>query len=96
MLRVVAAVALLAFTVYTLIDCVQTEDSKVKGLPKLVWVFVILLFPLAGGAVWWIAGRADGLPFAGPQSRPQRGPQDRPPRRGPIGPDDDPDFLGRL
>lgn len=86
MLRVVAAVALLVFTVYTLVDCVQTEDERVKGLPKLVWVFVILLFPLVGGIAWWFAGRSAGLPLP---RRPE-------PRRGPIGPDDDPDFLGRL
>ena len=88
MLRVVAAVALLAFTVYTLIDCVQTDEDRVKGLPKIVWVFVILLFPLAGGIAWWLAGRAAGMP------RPLPRREDRP--RGPLGPDDDPDFLGRL
>ncbi|GMA38466.1 PLD nuclease N-terminal domain-containing protein [Mobilicoccus caccae] len=91
MLRVIAAVALLAFTIYTVIDCVQTEDDKVKGLPKIAWVFVILLFPLVGGGAWWIAGRPAGLPGLGGGS-----PQDRPRRRGPLGPDDDPDFLGRL
>ena len=89
MLRVVAAVALLVFTVYTLVDCVQTEDERVKGLPKIVWVFVILLSPLAGGLGWWFAGRAAGLPLPMPPHREPR-------RRGPIGPDDDPDFLGRL
>lgn len=90
LLRVVAAVALLAFTIYTMIDCVQTEDDRVKGLPKMVWVFVILLFPLAGGGAWWLAGRPAGVPgLTGP-------PIQRPTRRGPLGPDDDPDFLGRL
>lgn len=89
MLRVVAAVALLVFTVYTLVDCVQTDEDRVKGLPKIVWVFVILLFPLAGGIAWWLAGRAAGTPLPLPPRR-------EAPRRGPIGPDDDPDFLGRL
>ena len=89
MLRVVAAVALLVFTVYTLVDCVQTEEDRVSGLPKLVWVLVILLFPLAGGIAWWFAGRASGTP-------PPLPPRREAPRRGPIGPDDDPDFLGRI
>lgn len=88
MLRVVGALALLAFTVYTLVDCVQSPEDGVKGLPKLVWVFVILLFPLAGGIAWFLVGRPTPL-------RPLRpGPQDRP--RGPRGPDDDPDFLRGL
>ncbi|WP_226346512.1 PLD nuclease N-terminal domain-containing protein [Agilicoccus flavus] len=89
MLRVVGALALLAFTVYTLVDCVQTPDDAVKGLPKIVWVFVILLFPLAGGAAWFLVGRP---------TRPRliSGPQDRPGPRRPRGPDDDPDFLKGL
>ena len=83
--RVVAAVALLAFTVYTLIDCVQTQDDQVRGLPKVVWVFVILLFPLAGGTAWYMGGRPT-LPSLPQGRRPQ----------GPRGPDDDPEFLRRL
>lgn len=91
MLRVIGAVALLAFTVYTVIDCVQADDDRVRGLPKVVWVFVILLFPLVGGGAWWVAGRPAGLSTLGGL------PSGRAPRpRGPIGPDDDPDFLGKL
>lgn len=88
MLRVIPALALLAFTIFTVVDCVQTDESLVKGLPKMVWVFVILLFPLVGGVAWWMAGRPvrPGLPDPG----------HRPQRRGPVGPDDDPDFLRGL
>lgn len=89
--RVLAAVALLAFTIYCVVDAVQTEDERVRGLPKLVWLLMILLFPLAGGAAWLIAGRPTSIieTFLGP--RDGSGPP-----RGPLGPDDDPDFLKRL
>ena len=68
--RVIAAVALLAFTIYCVVDAVQTEDEEVRGLPKLVWLLMILLFPLVGGAAWlgWLVWRsrrrtrARGLP----------------------------------
>ncbi len=86
MLRVVIAALILGFTIYTLTDCVQTRDEEVQGLPKVAWVFVILLFPIVGGTGWLLAGR--------PQ-RP-RGIQDRRPPRRPRGPDDDPDFLRGL
>ena len=76
----------LAFTVYCVIDVVRSEDSAVRGLPKMLWVLLVLLFPLAGGAAWFIAGRPRGTkpPGADRLSRPR-------PRV--LGPDDDPDFL---
>ncbi|WP_337589686.1 PLD nuclease N-terminal domain-containing protein [Ornithinimicrobium murale] len=78
------SVAVLAFTVYCVVDAVQTEEDKVRGLPKLVWVVITLLVPVAGGLSWLIAGRPRGIlqPRSG-----NSGP------RGPRGPDDDPDFL---
>ncbi len=90
----------LALTVYAVVDCVQTDDDRVRGLPKIVWVFVILLFPLAGPIAWFLAGRPAGdrssLPGRdtpwGPLQRPQTPRSPRPPR----GPDDDPDFLRGL
>ncbi|HLS44463.1 MAG TPA: PLDc N-terminal domain-containing protein [Ornithinicoccus sp.] len=83
MLRVVLSIAVLAFTVYCVVDVVQTDEDRVRGLPKLVWLVVALLVPLAGGISWLIAGRPRGILQPRQQPRP----------RGPRGPDDDPDFL---
>ena len=83
MLRVVPFVALLAFTVYCVVDVVQTEEGRVRGLPKMIWLAVTLLVPLAGGISWLIAGRPHGI--LPPRSQPRR--------QGPLGPDDDTDFL---
>jgi hypothetical protein len=84
--RFLPFLALLAFTVYCLIDVVRSEDTGVRGLPKLVWVGLVLVFPLAGGIAWFVAGRPRG-------SRPMG--VDRIGRAKPrvLGPDDDPDFL---
>lgn len=90
MLRVIAAVALLAFTVYCVVDAIQTDEHRVRGLPKPMWVLMTLLFPVAGGLAWLIAGRPTSILetlLGGPRSQ---GP------RGPLGPDDDPDFLKDL
>lgn len=77
---------ILAFTVYCLVDVVRSETSEVRGLPKLAWVALVLLFPLAGGAAWFIAGRPRG-------SRPPGTGRVGRPRPTVLGPDDDPDFL---
>jgi len=104
-LRVIVPLALLAFTVYAVVDCIQTEDDRVRNLPKLAWVVIVLLFTPAGGIAWFLAGRPHGGPARFPRIGPapdggagglfgRPGPQDRP--RGPRGPDDDPDFLKNL
>jgi hypothetical protein len=87
MLRVLPTILIVALTVYAAVDCVQTDESQVRNLPKLVWVFLILLFPIAGPATWFIAGRPAAMSSPWPSRRPP-GP--------PRGPDDDPDFLRKL
>lgn len=84
--RVLLALAVLALTIYAAVDCVQTEDSAVRGLPKIFWVLLILLFPPAGPIAWFIAGRPR---TARPGPGYNRG-------SSPRGPDDDPDFLRNI
>ncbi|NMM25607.1 MAG: PLDc_N domain-containing protein [Phycicoccus sp.] len=88
--RVLLALAVLALTIYAVIDAIQTDDTRVQHLPKLVWILLILLFAPIGPIAWLVTGR-------------QRGPQNGRPKpnrpsapRGPRGPDDDPDFLRNL
>jgi hypothetical protein len=87
MLRVLPWLLAVALTVYAAVDCIQTDEDRVRNLPKLVWVVLILLFWVVGPIAWFIAGRPQG-------QRPRRGPSHRPPP--PRGPDDDPDFLRNL
>lgn len=82
MLRILAVIALLAFTVYCVVDVVRTDGDKVRNLPKMAWVVMTLLFTPAGGVAWLVAGRPKGLMERGGGSS-----------GGPKGPDDDPDFL---
>ena len=92
MIRLLPWLLTLAVTVYAVVDCIQTDDAQVRGLPKLVWLLLILLFPIVGAIAWFIAGRPQrGTAGRGPAGR---GPSHRPPP--PRGPDDDPDFLRRL
>jgi hypothetical protein len=88
MIRVLPWLLSIALTVYAVVDCVQTDEQRIRNLPKLLWLLLILLFPLVGPIAWFIAGR----PQRG--SAGDRGRTHRPPP--PRGPDDDPDFLRRL
>lgn len=82
--RVLLVVVALAFTVYCVVDVIKSDADRVRALPKAMWVVVTALFPALGGLVWMVVGR------------PRRNPVDPGPRRGPLGPDDDPDFLRGL
>lgn len=87
--RVLLVVIPLALAIYTVIDAIQTDDTRVRHIPKLIWILLILITAPTGiGAIaWLVTGR-------------QRGPQSGRPRRippsAPRGPDDDPDFLRNL
>lgn len=90
MIRVLPWLLTIALTIYAAVDCVQTDERWVRNLPKLIWLLVVLVFPIVGPIVWFIAGR----PQRGPTG--SAGPSGRQRPQAPRGPDDDPDFLRRL
>jgi Phospholipase_D-nuclease N-terminal len=87
--RVLLVVVPLALCIYAVIDAIQTEPTRVKHMPKVFWIGLILLSAPSGiGAIaWLVTGR-------------QRGPLNGRPGpnypSAPRGPDDDPDFLRNL
>ena len=81
----------MVLVVAALIDCLSAEEFAVRNLPKVAWVFIILLFSPVGPIAWFVAGRPQ-TSHLGPTDawRPGNGfPEyDRP---HPSAPDDDPD-----
>ncbi|MGW7583388.1 PLD nuclease N-terminal domain-containing protein [Kitasatospora sp. NPDC054768] len=92
----------LALWVWAFVDCLTTPEDKVKHLPKVVWVLIVLLFPPLGPIAWLIAGKQRGFLRTAPAGAgPGHPADDRPgrpaPRGGrPLAPDDDPEFLASL
>lgn len=89
MLRVLPLLLMFGVGVYAFIDCLTTEEDKVRGLPKLAWVFILLLFwPLFLGPIgWFVAGRPRREASAGRYGRS---------RTVHVAPDDNPEFLASL
>ncbi|HEU0257460.1 MAG TPA: PLD nuclease N-terminal domain-containing protein [Microbacteriaceae bacterium] len=79
-LYLLLGVIVAAFYIFSIVDCALRERSRVRVLPKPVWVLIVLI-PLIGGALWFLFGR--------------RGRSDGEYRRD-TAPDDDPEFLGSL
>jgi hypothetical protein len=90
----------LALLVVALIDCLSAEEFAIRALPRVAWVFIILLFSPIGAIAWFVAGRpARAVRMSNGQLwRPGNGfPEEQRPRRGePLAPDDDPEFLRGL
>ncbi|MFI6339467.1 PLD nuclease N-terminal domain-containing protein [Streptomyces sp. NPDC050535] len=94
MLRYLPFLLVLALWIYAFIDCLNTPEKEVRGLPKVVWVIIILLFGevLVGPVAWLVAGRPRRTPGDGAAPSPWRRDQ----RTAFVAPDDNPEFLKSL
>ncbi|MGX1972806.1 PLD nuclease N-terminal domain-containing protein [Streptomyces kronopolitis] len=93
MLRYLPLLLVLALWIYAFIDCLNTPESQVRGLPKVAWVLIILLFGevLVGPVAWLVAGK-QRRPGAAGGATPWR--RDRGTTW--VAPDDNPEFLRSL
>ena len=100
MARVLLFLLIIALAVYAAVDVTNSDEHDRRGLPAGLWLVIVVVFPILGPVLWFMvsrsqrAARAGGGPVGGgsagaPPARP-----DRP--KGPVAPDDDPEFLWRL
>ncbi|SED57671.1 PLD nuclease N-terminal domain-containing protein [Ruania alba] len=85
-MRILLFLAVLALTVYSVIDCVGGEEERRKGIPTWLWVTLIIALPVLGAIIWLAVSRSPGA--SGRPARPQR--------TQPLAPDDDAAFLADL
>jgi hypothetical protein len=83
-----------ALWVYCFVDVLITPESACRNLPKLAWVFIVLLLPFFGSIAWLIAGHAWDR-SAVSQRAAARQPAGSP-RPVAMNPDDDEEFLAGL
>jgi len=57
MTRVVPVLLLIACTIFTAVHVVQSDSEQVRGLPKTLWLVIVILVPLVGMIAWWAFGR---------------------------------------
>ncbi|MFI0907914.1 PLD nuclease N-terminal domain-containing protein [Streptomyces sioyaensis] len=95
MLRYLPFLLVLALWIYAFIDCLNTPESQVRGLPKVIWVLIILLFGevLVGPVAWLVAGKTR-RPVTGDGSTPSEWHRNH--RTTWVAPDDNPEFLRSL
>jgi hypothetical protein len=79
MTKMLLFLGLVALTTYCIVDVIQRPEDSPHGLPKIVWILLLLFFPFIGALVWLYL-RSQGNSRSAPQTRP-------------MSPDDDPEYL---
>lgn len=107
----VVGLAFLALWIFCIVDVITTPEDRVRNLPKLVWLLLVVLLVDAGSIAWLVAGRSwgasngaparrlDGASFRSPWGPPREARPSAPsaPRATrATNPDDDEEFLATL
>jgi len=79
----IVGLVVLGLWLYCIYDVITTDESLVRNLPKMVWIFLVIFLFEIGAIVWLIAGRPKGRSWTigesgGYASRAPRGAEDRP------------------
>jgi hypothetical protein len=76
-----------------LVDVICSDEDRVRHLPKLLWLMVVLLLPLFGSLLWLVLGRPQGVAeILASKSAPQYSRPTRPV----VDPENDEDFQRRF
>jgi hypothetical protein len=51
------AVISVGLTVWSLVEAISADGHRIRNLPKVAWILLILLLPLAGSIAWLLGGR---------------------------------------
>ncbi|WP_084956056.1 PLDc N-terminal domain-containing protein [Thermoactinospora rubra] len=93
MAGVLISLAVLAFWLYSLFDVITSPEEETRNLPKVLWVLIVVVLPVAGSVLWFLLGRPRVAPGPPRAMRPRPETPSAPP---PKGPEDDPEFLKEL
>ena len=89
-----------AIWVFALIDVLSTPEPVMRGLPKIGWVVVVVIFQVIGALAWFVMGRPENRgarPLsAHERSTPAFPEYDRPGRAAAGDPEKDEEFLRQI
>jgi hypothetical protein len=98
-LELLVGVVSFALWVFCLVDVIGAPEHRIRHLPKIAWLLLVLLFPLVGSIAWLAVGRPDGSVArrsAHEREQPDFPQYDRPGRAAAVDPQKDEEFLRRV
>ena len=54
------ALVFLGFWLWAIFDVIATDQSRIRNLPKLVWLLLVVFFGAIGSIAWLLLGRPEG------------------------------------
>jgi hypothetical protein len=83
--------------VYCVVDVLRSGEDERLGVPRFLWVLLVVMLPFFGGIAWLVVSgvQRSGRAQYAPRVRPRRSDAPEPPPRV-VAPDDDPEFLRSL
>ena len=57
MLRLLPGFLVFVLWVYCLVEVIGAREDRVRNLSKMIWLLLVLFFPLVGSIAWLVAGR---------------------------------------
>ena len=97
-MELLSGLVVMALWVFCLVEVIGTPEGEIRNLPKVGWLMIVLLFPLAGSIAWLAAGRPGGRRrlSAHERAQPEFPEYDRPGRAAAIEPEGDEEFLRKV
>ena len=90
-------IVLLGLWLFCIIDVITTDQSRIRNLPKLTWVLIVIMLPDIGSIAWLVAGHTWDSQGPAPTRLQRKFPEyDRPGRHIATNPDDDEAFLRQV
>ena len=94
-----AGPVILLLWIFCAVEVILTREEDTRHLPKMVWLLLVLFFPLVGSVAWLVAGRpartsASRSPYE--REAPAFPEYDRPGRAAATSADADEEFLRKV
>jgi hypothetical protein len=92
-------IVVFALWVFCLVDAIGAQSGRIRHLPKVAWILLILFFPLIGSIAWLVAGRPESTAArrsAYEREQPAFPEYDRPGRAAAVDPEQDAEFLRQV
>jgi hypothetical protein len=95
--ELLSGLVVLGLWIFCLVEVIGSDEGAIRNLPKVLWLLIVLFFPLAGSVAWLVAGRPVTAPVARYERRAPDFPEyDRPGRAAATDPKADEDFLRQV
>ena len=99
-LELLLGVVWFAIWVFTIIDVLSAPEPAIRRLPKLGWLFVVVIFGVIGALAWFVLGRPENdgprKLTAHERATPAFPEYDRPGRAAAVDPEKDEEFLRQV